>query len=100
LRHYATIQKVAVSIPDEVFGFLIDVILPATLMALRSTQPLTEMSTRNLPGDEGQLAHEADNLTAVCEPTVYKMWEPQHLTTQWASTACYRDTFTFLFDTI
>jgi hypothetical protein len=23
------------------------------------------------------------------------MWEPQHLTTLWASTACYRDTFTF-----
>jgi hypothetical protein len=28
-------------------------------MALESIQPLTEMSTRNLPGDEGQLAHEA-----------------------------------------
>jgi hypothetical protein len=24
------------------------------------------------------------------------MWEPQHLTTLWASTACYRDSFTFL----
>jgi hypothetical protein len=23
------------------------------------------------------------------------MWEPQHLTTLWASTACYRDSFTF-----
>jgi hypothetical protein len=22
------------------------------------------------------------------------MWEPQHLTTLWASTACYRDSFT------
>jgi hypothetical protein len=24
------------------------------------------------------------------------MWEPQHLTTLWASTACYKDSFTFL----
>jgi hypothetical protein len=24
------------------------------------------------------------------------MWEPQRLTTLWASTACYRDSFTFL----
>jgi hypothetical protein len=32
-----------------------------------------------------------DNLTAFCEPTVQKMWEPQCLTTTWDSTACYRD---------
>jgi hypothetical protein len=39
-------------------------------MALGSTQPLTEMSTRNLPGGKGRPAREADNLTAICEPTV------------------------------
>jgi hypothetical protein len=60
-------------------------------MALGSTQPLTEMSTRNIPGDEGRPAREADNLTANCEPIVYKMWEPQHLTTLWVSTPRYRD---------
>jgi hypothetical protein len=38
----------------------------------------------------------ADNLTAICEPTVYKMWEPRRLTTLWAFTACYRDSFAFL----
>jgi hypothetical protein len=59
-------------------------------MALGSTQPLTEMSTRNIPGGKGRPAHKADNLTAICEPIVQKMWEPQHLTTLWASTACYR----------
>jgi hypothetical protein len=64
-------------------------------MALGSTQPLTEMSTRNLPRGKGRPARKAD-LTAICEPIVQKMWEPQHLTTIWASTACYRDTFTFL----
>jgi hypothetical protein len=36
-------------------------------MALGSTQPPTEMSTRNLPGGKGRPACEADNLTAVCE---------------------------------
>jgi hypothetical protein len=67
-------------------------------MALGSTQPLTGMSTRNLPGGKGQPTHGADNLTAICEPIVQKMWEPQHLTTLWAFTACYRDSFTFLYN--
>jgi hypothetical protein len=40
-------------------------------------------------------ARKADNLTAICEPIVEKMWEPRRLTTLWASTACYRDSFTF-----
>jgi hypothetical protein len=64
-------------------------------MALESTQPLTEMSTRHIPGGKGRPARKADNLTAICEPIVYKMWDPEHLTTLWASTARYRDTFTF-----
>jgi hypothetical protein len=34
-------------------------------MALGSTQPLTEMSTRNLPGGKGRPARKADNLTAI-----------------------------------
>jgi hypothetical protein len=62
-------------------------------MALGSTQPLTEMSTGNLPGDKGRQARKADNLTAICEPIVCKTWEPRRLTTLWASTACYRDSF-------
>jgi hypothetical protein len=44
------------SIPDE----------PS--MALGSTQPLREMSSRNLPGGKGQPACKADNLIAICEP--------------------------------
>jgi hypothetical protein len=39
-------------------------------MAVGSTQPLREMSTRNVPGGKGRLARKADNLTAVCEPIV------------------------------
>jgi hypothetical protein len=37
-------------------------------MALGSTQPLTEMSTRNLSGGKGGAARKADILTAICEP--------------------------------
>jgi hypothetical protein len=36
--------------------------------ALESTQPLTEMRTRNLAEGKGQPAREADNLTAIFEP--------------------------------
>jgi hypothetical protein len=64
-------------------------------MALGSTQPLTEMSTRNLPGGKGRPARMADNLASICEPTVWKMWKPRRLTTLWASKACYRNSFTF-----
>jgi hypothetical protein len=39
-------------------------------MALGSTQPQTEMSTRTLPDAEMQTARKADNLTAICEPIV------------------------------
>jgi hypothetical protein len=36
-------------------------------MALVSTQPLTEMSIRKIPGGGGR---KADNFTAICEPIV------------------------------
>jgi hypothetical protein len=39
-------------------------------MALGSTQPLTEMSIRNLPGGKGRPVLKADNLTAIYEPIV------------------------------
>jgi hypothetical protein len=65
-------------------------------MAPSSIQLLTEMSTRKLSwGKSGRPERKADNLTAICEPIVYKMWEPRRLTTLRPSTACYRDSFTF-----
>jgi hypothetical protein len=39
-------------------------------MALGSTQPVTEMSTRNLSGGTERSARKEDNLTAICEPIV------------------------------
>jgi hypothetical protein len=35
-------------------------------MAFESTQPVTEISTSNLPGGKGRLARQAGNLTADC----------------------------------
>jgi hypothetical protein len=37
-------------------------------MALGSTQPLTQMSTRNLPGGKVGPARKAHNLSVICEP--------------------------------
>jgi hypothetical protein len=48
-------------------------------MALGSTQPLTEMSIRNLVKGDERPARKADNLTAICEPIIQKMWEFQYL---------------------
>jgi hypothetical protein len=59
----------SVRVPDEVDFFN----LPnpsSRIMALGSTQSLTEMSTRNLPGGKKRPACRADNLTAICEPNV------------------------------
>jgi hypothetical protein len=39
-------------------------------MPLGSTQPLTDMSTRNLPGGNGLPTRKADNLTAIYEEVV------------------------------
>jgi hypothetical protein len=72
LRHYATSQMVAGSIPDEVIRiFFFNLPNPSSrTMAPGSTQPLTEMSTRNLLGCKGRLARKADSLTAICESII------------------------------
>jgi hypothetical protein len=49
LTHYDTNQKVAGSVPDKVTGFFNWQNPSSRTMALEYTQPLTEMSTRNLP---------------------------------------------------
>jgi hypothetical protein len=56
-----------VRVPDEV-----DFNPSSCTVVLGSTQPLTEMSTRNLPGGKKRPALRADNLAAVYEPNVWK----------------------------
>jgi hypothetical protein len=58
-----------VRVPDEVDFFNLPNPSSCT-MALGSTQPLTEISTRNLPGGKERPERRADNLTAICEPNV------------------------------
>jgi hypothetical protein len=88
LRHCATSRKVTGLI--EVIGFFNWPNPSSRIMALEFTQLLIEVSTKNLSGGKGWPARKPDNLTAICEPTLKKMWEPRHLTNLWASTACYR----------
>jgi hypothetical protein len=45
-------------------------------------------------GGKGRAVHKADNLTAICEPIAYKMWELGRLISVWASVACYKNGFT------
>jgi hypothetical protein len=50
-----------VRVPDEV---------DYDIMALRLTQPLTRMSTRNLPEGKKRPALRADDLAAIYEPNI------------------------------
>jgi hypothetical protein len=71
LGHYYTSRKVTDSSPG--WGGFFN--LPNTsshTMALGSTQPLTEMSTRNLFGVKKRPTRSADNLAAICVPNVWK----------------------------
>jgi hypothetical protein len=70
MSHYATKREVAGSIPDEVIGFFNWPKPSNRIMTLESTQPLTEMSTKTVPGGNGRQERKADNLTAICEPIV------------------------------
>jgi hypothetical protein len=45
------------------------------------------------PWGKWRVERKADSLTAFCEPIVYKMWEPLRLKTVWASTACYKNSY-------
>jgi hypothetical protein len=58
-----------VRVPDEVDFFNLPNPSSRT-MALPSTQPLTKMGTRNLPGGKKRPARRADNLVTICEPNV------------------------------
>jgi hypothetical protein len=53
-------------ITDEVTGFLNLRNSASSTIALGSTQSLTDLSARNLPGGKGRPASKVDNLTTAC----------------------------------
>jgi hypothetical protein len=61
LRYYARSRKVVGSIPDEFIEFFSWPNHSCRTMYLGWTQPLTEISTRNLPGVKGRPVRKADN---------------------------------------
>jgi hypothetical protein len=58
-----------VRVPDDV-DFLNLSNPSSRTMALESIQPLTEMSTMNLPGGKKRSARMAGNLASICVPNV------------------------------
>jgi hypothetical protein len=61
--------KVAGLIPNEVIIFFNLPNPSSRNVALRSTQPLTEISTRIIPGAKWRPVRKVD-LTAICEPII------------------------------
>jgi hypothetical protein len=74
--------------PMRSLDFSVDLILPAALWPLGSTQPLTVMSTRNLPGGQGSPARKVEIPPPSVSRLSRKIWEPRRLTTLWDSTTC------------
>jgi hypothetical protein len=62
-------ERSPVRVPDELDFFNLPNPSSRT-MALGSTQPLTKMSTRNLPGGKKRPALRADNIAAICVPNI------------------------------
>ena len=75
-----------VRFPMVSLGFFIDIIFPA----LGSTQPLTEMSTRNISWVLRWLTRRADNLPPSCADCL-DIWKPQPSGTLWACPGLYGD---------
>jgi hypothetical protein len=63
--------RVTSSSLDEVVEFIFNLPKPSRCtMALGFTQALTEMSTRKYSWDKARPERKAENLTAICDPTV------------------------------
>jgi hypothetical protein len=77
-------RQVASSIPDGVIGIFLLHNPSGRTMALGSTQPLTEMSTRCISWGQKWPVRKADNLTTIlCR--CHEIWEPELPATLWAT---------------
>ena len=84
LRHCAPNQKVVGSIPNDVIGIFHWHNPSGRTMALGLTQPLTEMSTRNISwGGKGGRYVGLTTLPLLCADCL-EIWEPQPPGTLWA----------------
>jgi hypothetical protein len=93
-KQYAASREVASFIPSEVIGFFSWPNSFSRSMALGSTQPLTEMSTRDLLGVKcGRSIRLTTSLLFVSQLS----WKcvSLYVSLLWASAPCYRDNFTF-----
>jgi hypothetical protein len=69
----------------QVYIYIVNLPNPSSItMALVSTQALTEIITRNIPGGgrKARLARQTDNRAAICESIIKKLFEPRRLKTQ------------------
>jgi hypothetical protein len=89
----ATSRKVAGSIPDGVIGIFYWHNPSGSTMTLRSTQPLTEMSTRNISWGKGCRYVGLTTLPPSCVDCL-EIWEPQPPGTLTACPGPYRGCFT------
>jgi hypothetical protein len=68
MESYVILYMGFLVIPDEVIGFFNWPNFSSRTMALGPTQPLKEMSSRNLRGGKWRPARKADSLTVIYEP--------------------------------
>jgi hypothetical protein len=98
LSYCAKSQKFAGSIPDGVIGIFHWNNPSSRTMALRSTQPLTETSTRIIFWGKGGRCIGLTTLPPSCADCL-EIWKPQPPGTLWASPGLYRDCLPFICDT-
>jgi hypothetical protein len=81
----------------SLLNYSIYLIHPAALWSWSRLSLWQKLVSGIFLGGKGRPARKTDNLTAIHEPTIYKICEPRRPTTQWAPTTCYKESFTFPF---